>query len=75
MWCLSIKCQDCNNKYIGQTDRTFYIRFQEHFRDFKYRNEKSKFAHCIDNIHSIAPMENIMDVLYRTKKVNMMNTH
>lgn len=30
--------------------------------------------HFIDNRHSIALMENIMEVLHTTKKGNMMNT-
>jgi hypothetical protein len=29
-----------NIKYIGQTGRPFYIRFQEHFRDYKKGNGK-----------------------------------
>ena len=39
-----LTCQDCNRKYIGQTGRLFHIGFQEHFRDFEYRNGQSKFA-------------------------------
>ena len=63
-----LTCQDCNRKYIGQTGRPFYIRFQENLRDFKYENGKSKFAqHLIDNRHSITPMENI-EVLHTNKK-------
>jgi len=47
-------------KYVGQTDRPFHVRFQEHFRDYKYANNKSKFAqHLLDNRHSIGPIENI----------------
>ena len=69
-----LTCQDCNKKYIGQTGRPFYARFQEHFRDFKYGNVKSKFAHLLDNRHSIGPMENTMEVLHINKKGNMMNT-
>ena len=33
-----------NKKYIGQSGSPFKTRFQEHFRDFKYRNNKSGFA-------------------------------
>jgi len=47
---------DCNMKCIGQTGRHFPVRFQEHFRDYKYPNNKSKFAqHLLDNKHSIGP--------------------
>ena len=65
-----LTCQDCKRKYIGQTERPFQIRFQQHFRDFKYGNGKSKFTqHLIENRHSIAPMENTMEVLHITKTV------
>jgi len=49
--------------YIRQTDRPIHVKFQEHFHDYKYVNNKSKFAqHLLDNRHSIGPIENIMDV-------------
>jgi hypothetical protein len=55
-------------KYIGQTDRPFHVRFQEHFRDYKYTNNKSKFAqHLLDNRHSIGNIENVMDVIHTSK--------
>jgi len=62
-------------KYIGQTGRPFKTRFQEHLRDFKYNNRKSKFAqHLLDTQHSMDEMENIMDVIHITNKGRMMNT-
>jgi hypothetical protein len=39
-----LTCHDCNRKNIGQTDRSFHVRIQEHFWDFKYCNGKCKFA-------------------------------
>jgi hypothetical protein len=62
-------------KYVGQTGRSFYTRFHEHFRDFKYANQKSKFAqHLLENSHSIGPIDNIMEVLHHTKKGKSMDT-
>ena len=29
---------DCNKKYIGQTERSFKMRYREHLWDFKYQN-------------------------------------
>jgi len=52
----------------------FHTRFKEHFLDFKYKNRKSKFAYLIENGHSIAPVENIMEILLVNKKGNKMNT-
>jgi hypothetical protein len=52
-------------KYIGQMDRTFKTRFQEHLRDFKYNNRKSKFTqHLLDKQHSMDKMENTMDIIH-----------
>jgi len=62
-------------RYIGQTGRLFRVRFQEHFRDFKYGKNKSKFAmHLLENKHSIGHIENIMKVLYITNKCHLMDT-
>jgi hypothetical protein len=70
-----LTCHDFNRKYIGQTVGPLYVRFQEHFRDFKDGNVKPKFAqHSTDNKHSIAPMEDSMEFLYITKKGSMMDT-
>ena len=70
-----LTCPDCHKKYIGQTDRSFQIRFSEHFQDYKYSNNKSKFSqHLLDNRHSIGPIEDIMKVLYKTNKGKLMDT-
>jgi hypothetical protein len=70
-----LTCPTCNKKYTGQTGRPCKTRFQEHIRDFKYGNRKSKFAqHLLDERHPIDAMENIMDIMYVTNKGTMMNT-
>jgi len=62
-------------KYIGQTDRSFKTRFQEHLRDFKYNNQKSKFVqHLLDKQHSMDVMENTVDVIHIISKGKMMDT-
>jgi hypothetical protein len=62
-------------KYIGQTGRPFHVRFQEHFRDFKHNNNKSKFAmHLLENKHSIGHINDIMKVLFTTTKGKLMDT-
>jgi len=61
-----LTCHDCNRKHTG---RSFCVGFQEHFRNFKYGNWKPEFAqHLIHNKHSIAPTEDIMEILHITKK-------
>jgi len=62
-------------KYTGQTGRSFKVRFQEHLLDFKYNNNRSKFAQQLtDNKQAIGNMEDIMEVVHLTKKGKMMDT-
>jgi len=56
-------------KYVGQTGRSFRTRFQEHYRDFRHNNAKSKFAtHLLENQHPIGKINDIMEILHITKK-------
>jgi len=65
-----LTCLTCNVKYIGQIDRPFKTRFQEHLRDFKYGSNKLKFAqHLLVNSHAIGPMHTV----YITNKGKMMD--
>ena len=61
---------------VHRTNRKqFRVRFQEHFRDFKYGNGRTRFAaHILENKHSNSPMENIMETLHTTGKGRMMDT-
>jgi hypothetical protein len=62
-------------KYTGQTRRSFSTRFQEHLRDFKHGNGKSRFTqHLLENGHAFGPMEDIMDITHFTSKGWLMNT-
>jgi hypothetical protein len=68
-------CPVCKMKYVGQTGRPFRKRYQEHFRDFKYNNNKSRFAaHLLENSHSIGPIDDIMKTVHVTKKGRTMDT-
>jgi hypothetical protein len=70
-----LSCPDCHKKYVGQTGRSFKIGFAEHFRNYKYNTNKSKFAqNFVDNKHSIGPIEYIMEILYKTNKGKLMDT-
>jgi ferritin-like metal-binding protein YciE len=61
-------------KYTGQIGRPFRVKYQEHLRDFKYNNNKSKFTqHLRDSKHPIATMDSIMDIVHITRKGRMMN--
>jgi hypothetical protein len=55
--------------------RTSHVKFQEHFRDYKYANNKSMFAeHLLDIRHSIGSMESIKDVINTTNEVGLLDT-
>jgi len=59
-------------KYVRQTGQS--LCFEEHYRDFKYNNNKSKFAmHLLENHHSIRHTDDIMEILYITNKGCLMN--
>jgi hypothetical protein len=70
-----LTCPNCETKYTGQTGRPFIVRFQEHFRDYKHGNNRSKFAqHLFENKHGIGPLEIIMHIIHETGKGKMMDT-
>jgi len=62
-------CPECKMKYTGQRGRPFRVRFQEHVLEFKYNNNRSKFAQrLIDNKYAIRNMEDVMEVVHMIKK-------
>ena len=68
-------CKHCSKKYKGQTGRSFYVRFREHFNYFKHGNGCSKFAqHLIEHRHAIGSTDQIMNVLHSINKGKMMDT-
>jgi hypothetical protein len=70
-----LTCQTSQMKCIGQTERVFHVRFSEHYRDYKYANNKSKFAqHFLEEGHSFGPMTDVMDLLQVAKKGKMLDT-
>ena len=53
-----LQCPLCNKTYAGQTGRSLYQRYKEHFRNFKPGNFISNFAkHLLDNNHIMGPTE------------------
>jgi hypothetical protein len=43
-------------------------------RDYKHGSTKSKFAHLLENQHSIESIDKIMDIIHIIKKGKMMDT-
>lgn len=51
------------------------MRFREHFQDFKYTNNKSKFAqHLSEKGHSFGPIDDRMETLHIANKGRMLDT-
>lgn len=64
-----IDCSDCNGSYIGQTGRTFSIRYKEHTT----RNLNSNFSkHLIDNNHSLS-LNHQLQILHVEEKGMRLN--
>jgi hypothetical protein len=69
-------CKDCPLKYLGQIDRTFRTRYNEHIRELQTNGKTSKYAqHILNTIHNNDTMENTMKVLQVERKVKNVNTH
>jgi hypothetical protein len=51
------------------------VRFREHYNDYKYTHNRSKFAqHVLDEGHNFGPMNEIMEVIHVAKKCKMLDT-
>jgi hypothetical protein len=69
-----LTCPTCHKKYFGQTDRPFHVRFREHNRDYKYANNKSRFAqHIMEEGHSFGLINEVMDILHIAKKGGLLD--
>lgn len=70
-----LKCKECPLKYVGQTGRTFKIRFNEHMHDIKYNKYNSKYAqHILDTGHQYGTINQTMDILHIANKGQKLNT-
>jgi len=51
------------------------MRFCKHYNDYKYANNRSKFAqHVIDEGNAFCPMNDIMDIIRIANKGKMLDT-
>jgi hypothetical protein len=66
---------DCPQYYIGQTGRTFNIRYKEHIRDIRNNNNNTGYAqHILNNKHEYGNIQDAMDILQITQKGRLMDT-
>ena len=67
-----IQCDNCEYKYIGQTGRSFLIRFNEHMRSWKNKKSDSNLAiHLLENNHNCS-IKNLK-ILHVEKKGSKLN--
>jgi hypothetical protein len=70
-----LTCLDFQNRYVGQTERSFHTRFKEHTQDYRSGNHRSNFAkHLLDHQHTWHPIEGTMSILHISNKGRMLNT-
>lgn len=64
-----LKCSDCPAFYLGQTGRSFKLRFNEHISEIKRIKPESRFAlHIKISNHHFESIDNNMEILHRMAK-------
>ena len=59
-----LKCNTCNNAYVGQSGRPITIRHKEHIRYIHNNNPTSAYVtHILDNRHEFGPAEESLKLL------------
>lgn len=70
-----LNCKNCPHKYIGQTRRTFRIRFNEHKSDFIHNRNRSKFAlHLINTGHELSNIKDTLKIIKTENNGSILNT-
>jgi len=69
-----LKCNTCNNKYVGQSGRAINIRYKEHIRYVRTNNPQSAYAtHILQNRHKYGPRNDTLQLLKSCTKGLRMN--
>ncbi len=67
-------CNDCAKFYIGQTGRSFEVRFTEHIKEIGKPKIESKYAqHLTTEKHNYTDINTNSQVLHRIRKGPLMN--
>jgi hypothetical protein len=70
-----MKCLDCPLRYIGQTGRTFKIRYKEHIQEIRNNNGNSGYSnHILNTGHTYGTLTDTMDVIRNGRKGRHLNT-
>jgi hypothetical protein len=66
---------ECPRKYIGQTGRTFNIRYKEHIHDIGSNNSNTGYSnHILNTGHTYGTMTDTMKIIITGKKGKHLNT-
>jgi hypothetical protein len=69
-----MKYLDCPLKYIGQTGRTFNVRYKEHIHAIRNNNNNSGYSnHILNTGHTYGTINNTMDIIRTGKKGKHLN--
>jgi hypothetical protein len=69
-----MKCLDCPLKYIGQTGRTFNVRYKGHAHAIKSNNSNSGYSnHILYTGHTCGTVRDTMDVIRTGRKGRHLN--
>ena len=69
-----IKCNTCQNKYVGQSGRPITVRHKEHIRYIKNCNPISAYAaHILHNRHEFGTVEDTLQLIRSCRKGSRMN--
>jgi hypothetical protein len=64
-----MKCMECPRRYVGQTGRTFSIRYKEHIHDIRSNNSNTGYSNHVLNIgHTYGTITDTMEIKQQGKK-------
>jgi hypothetical protein len=70
-----MKCLDCPLKYIGQTGRTFNIRYKKRIHAIRNTNNNSGYLnHILKTRHTYGTINDTMDIIRKEKEGKHLNT-
>jgi hypothetical protein len=70
-----MKCLDCPLKYVGQTGRTFNVRYKEHIHALRSNSGNSEYSnHILNTGHTYGTITDTMDVIRTGRKGRHLNT-
>jgi hypothetical protein len=69
-----MKCLDCPLRYIGQTGRTFSIRYKEHIHAIRNNSNFGFSNHVLNTGHKYGTVTDTMVVIRAGRKGKHLNT-